>query len=140
LNVPDRRHAQAGLDGRFPFKRGLQHTLAPGGEMRAVMLTVVMCVGVAASAAAQDAKAKGQQLFTDQKCTLCHSIADKGNKKGPLDDVGTKLSSAEIREWITDSKGMTAKMKTTRKPEMKAYSLPKDDVDALVAYLSSLKK
>ncbi|HEY2904887.1 MAG TPA: cytochrome c [Vicinamibacterales bacterium] len=108
--------------------------------MRAVMLTVVMCVGVAASAAAQDAKAKGQQLFTDQKCTLCHSIADKGNKKGPLDDVGTKLSSAEIREWITDSKGMTAKMKTTRKPEMKAYSLPKDDVDALVAYLSSLKK
>ncbi len=77
--------------------------------MRAVMLTVVMCVGVAASAAAQDAKAKGQQLFTDQKCTLCHSIGDKGNKKGPLDDVGSKLSSAEIREWITDAKGMTAK-------------------------------
>jgi mono/diheme cytochrome c family protein len=100
----------------------------------------VMCVGVAASAAAQDAKAKGQQLFTDQKCTLCHSIGDKGNKKGALDEVGSKLSSAEIREWITDSKGMTAKMKTTRKPEMKAYSLPKDDVDALVAYLSSLKK
>jgi mono/diheme cytochrome c family protein len=108
--------------------------------MRAVMLTAVMCVGVAASAAAQDAKAKGQQLFTDQKCTLCHSVGDKGNKKGPLDDVGSKLSSAEIREWITDAKGMTAKMKTTRKPEMKAYSLPKDDVDALVAYLSSLKK
>jgi mono/diheme cytochrome c family protein len=108
--------------------------------MRAVMLTVVMCAGVAASAAAQDAKAKGQQLFTDQKCTLCHSIGDKGNKKGPLDDVGSKLSSAEIREWITDAKGMTAKMKTTRKPEMKAYSLPKEDVDALVAYLSSLKK
>ena len=108
--------------------------------MRAVMLTVVMCVGVAASAAAQDAKAKGQQLFTDQKCTLCHSIGDKGNKKGPLDDVGTKLSSAEIREWITDAKGMTAKSKATRKPEMKAYSLPKEDVDALVAYLTTLKK
>jgi mono/diheme cytochrome c family protein len=108
--------------------------------MRAVMLTVVMCVGVAASAAAQDAKAKGQQLFTDQKCTLCHSIGDKGNKKGPLDDVGSKLTSAEIREWITDSKGMTAKTKATRKPEMKAYTLAKDDVDALVAYLSSLKK
>jgi mono/diheme cytochrome c family protein len=108
--------------------------------MRAAMLTVVMCVGVAASAAAQDAKAKGQQLFTDQKCTLCHSVGDKGNKKGPLDDVGSKLSSAEIREWVTDAKGMTAKSKATRKPEMKAYSLPKDDVDALVAYLSSLKQ
>jgi mono/diheme cytochrome c family protein len=107
--------------------------------MRSVILTVVMCAGVAASAAAQDVK-KGEQLFTEQKCTLCHSIGDKGNKKGPLDGVASKLSAAEIREWITDSKGMTAKTKATRKPEMKAYSLPKDDVDALVAYLMTLKK
>ena len=107
--------------------------------MRSVILTVVMCAGVAASAAAQDVK-KGEQLFTEQKCTLCHSIGDKGNKKGPLDGVASKLSAAEIREWITDSKGMTAKTKATRKPEMKAYSLPKDDVDALVAYLTTLKK
>jgi mono/diheme cytochrome c family protein len=109
--------------------------------MRSVMLTVIMCVGVgAASAGAQDAKAKGEQLFVEQKCTLCHSIGDKGNKKGPLDGVASKISAAEIREWITDSKGMTAKTKATRKPEMKAYALPKDDVDALVAYLSTLKK
>src|SRR6476661_751838 len=109
--------------------------------MRAVMWAAVWCLGFAAAAAAQDAKAaKGQQLFADQKCTLCHSVGEKGNKKGPLDGVASKLSAVEIREWITDAKGMTAKMKTTRKPEMKAYSLPKDDVDALVAYLGSLKK
>ena len=35
---------------------------------------------------------------------------------------------------------MTAKTKATRKPEMKQFNLPKDDVDALVAYLESLKK
>jgi hypothetical protein len=35
---------------------------------------------------------------------------------------------------------MTAKTKATRKPEMKAYTLPKEDVDALVVFLSSLKK
>ena len=108
--------------------------------MRLIVVLAVLCVGFAAPAGAQDAKAKGAQLFADQKCTLCHSIGDKGNKKGPLDDVGSKLSAAEIREWITDSKGMTTKMKTTRKPEMKAYSLPKEGVDALVAYLGSLKK
>jgi mono/diheme cytochrome c family protein len=109
--------------------------------MRPMVLAVAMCVGVgvAATAAALDAKAKGDQLFADQKCTLCHSIGEKGNKKGPLDGVGSKLSASEIREWITDAKGMTAKMKTTRKPEMKAYSLPKEDVDALAAYLGSLK-
>ena len=107
--------------------------------MRAAILTMAVCAGVAASAAAQDVK-KGEQLFTDQKCTLCHSIGAKGNKKGPLDGVSGKLSAAEIREWITDAKGMTAKTKATRKPEMKAYSLPKEDVDALVAYLATLKK
>jgi mono/diheme cytochrome c family protein len=109
--------------------------------MRSVLITVTLCLGFAAAAAAQDPKvAKGQQLFADQKCTLCHSIGDKGNKKGPLDGVAAKVSADEIRSWITDAKGMTAKTKATRKPEMKAYTLAKDDVDALVAYLSTLKK
>jgi mono/diheme cytochrome c family protein len=109
--------------------------------MRSAVVTAALCLGFAASAAAQDAKVtKGQQLFADQKCTLCHSVGDKGNKKGPLDGVAAKLKTDEIREWIVDAKGMSAKTKATRKPEMKAYSLPKDDVDALVAYLSTLKK
>jgi mono/diheme cytochrome c family protein len=111
-----------------------------GIEMRASLVLAMLCLGFAATASAQDAKAKGQQLFTDQKCTLCHSIAGKGNAKGPLDDVGSKLTADEIRSWITDANGMTAKTKATRKPAMKQYTLPKDDVDALVAYLSSLKK
>lgn len=107
--------------------------------MRSIVLAAVLCVGVAATAAAQD-KAKGEKVFADQKCSLCHSVAGKGNAKGALDDVGSKLKADEIRAWITDAKGMTAKTKATRKPEMKQYTLPKDDVDALVAYLSSLKK
>ena len=109
--------------------------------MRSTVLAVTLVLGVAAAAAAQDAKVtKGQQLFADQKCTLCHSIGDKGNKKGPLDGVASKLSADEIRSWITDAKGMIAKMKPTRKPEMKAFTLPKEDVDALVAYLGTLKQ
>jgi hypothetical protein len=62
------------------------------------------------------------------------------HRKGKLDDVGSKLSADDIHAWIVDAKGMTAKTKATRKPDMKQYTLPKDDVDALVAYLSSLKK
>ena len=38
------------------------------------------------------------------------------------------------------AKAMTEKTKASRKPEMKSYTLPKDDVDALVAYVASLKK
>jgi mono/diheme cytochrome c family protein len=98
-------------------------------------------LALAVPVAAQDAKvAQGEKLFVDQKCTLCHSVADKGNKKGALDGVAAKLKADEIREWIVDAKGMTAKMKAERKPMMKAYTLPKDDVDALVAYLATLKK
>jgi hypothetical protein len=35
---------------------------------------------------------------------------------------------------------MTAKTKAPRKPEMKNYTLPKEDLEALVAYMASLKK
>ena len=108
--------------------------------MRSMLMAVGLCLVVAAGAAAQDAKAKGAQLFVDQKCSLCHAVAGKGNAKGPLDGVGSKDTPEDIRAWITDAKTMYAKTKQTRKPEMKQYALPKDDVDALVAYLSSLKK
>jgi len=112
-----------------------------GGLLRSAVITAMLCVGFAAAAGAQDAPVtKGQQLFTDQKCTLCHSIGAKGNKKGPLDGVASKLSADEIRAWITDAKAMIAKTKPTRKPEMKAFTLPKEDVDALVAYLVTLKQ
>ena len=107
--------------------------------VRVGSFVMALSVGLAVPAMAQDAKA-GEKIFIDQKCSLCHSVAGKGNVKGPLDEVGTKLKADEIRAWITDAKGMTAKTKSPRKPEMKAFDLPKSDVDALVAYLSAMKK
>jgi len=108
--------------------------------VRSMVLSAALILGLAAAVSAQDLKAKGAETFTAQKCSLCHAVAGKGNPKGALDDVGTKLKADEIRQWIVDAKAMTAKTQATRKPEMKAYTLPKADVDALVAYLSSLKK
>jgi hypothetical protein len=41
---------------------------------------------------------------------------------------------------MTDAEGMTAKTKAPRKPFMKSYpALDKGDLDALVAYMQSLK-
>lgn len=95
-----------------------------------------------APANAQDAAkiARGQQVYVAQKCAICHSIAGKGNAKGALDGVGAKLSADEIRQWIVAAPNMAEKAKATRKPPMKAYELPKEDLDALVVYLQSLKK
>jgi len=106
-----------------------------------VIAGLTLCLGLAATASAQDAKvARGEKVYAEQKCALCHSIGDKGNKKGPLDGVGSKLKNDEVREWITDAKGMTAKTKAERKPLMKSYTLPKEDMEALAAYLMTLKK
>lgn len=110
--------------------------------MRVTLGAFVATAATASLAAAgQDAK-RGVEVYAEQKCSMCHSIAGKGNAKGSLDGVGSKLSADEIRQWLVDPKAMTEKTKAARKPAMtKSYaSLPKADIDALVAYLQSLKK
>jgi mono/diheme cytochrome c family protein len=84
---------------------------------------------------------RGQEVYSAQKCQLCHAIAGKGNKQNPLDGVGAKLSADDIRKWITHPDEMTAQTKSTKKPPMpkKWANLPAADLDALVAYMLSLK-
>jgi mono/diheme cytochrome c family protein len=104
--------------------------------------TLVLATGLvlARPAAAQDA-AKGQAVYTAQKCQMCHAIAGKGSKANPLDGVGGKLSAEDIKQWITHPVEAAAKAKSTKKPPMPAKygSLPAADLDALVAYMQSLK-
>jgi mono/diheme cytochrome c family protein len=103
--------------------------------------TIFVAFAAPALAGQDDAVAKGMKVYEQQKCSLCHSIEGKGNKKGPLDGVGSKLSAEEIREWMVNPAEMTKKTKSERKPPMKAYSsLPKEELDAIVAYMQSLKK
>ena len=91
-------------------------------------------------AADQDA-AKGEEVYAAQKCSVCHSIAGKGNKTNPLDGVGAKLSADDIRKWIVSPVEMTKQTGSTKKPPMPAKydKLPAADLDALVAYMQSLK-
>ena len=84
---------------------------------------------------------RGMKVYADQKCAVCHSITGKGNPKGALDDVGSRLTVDEIRMCIANPAEMTKKTKAERKPPMRAYpNLAKEDLDALVAYMASLKK
>jgi mono/diheme cytochrome c family protein len=109
--------------------------------LRSIVSAVVILAWAGLAVAADDAKVtKGAQIYADQKCAICHSVGDKGNKKGPLDTVGSKYSADDLKAWVVDAKGMTAKTKAPRVPAMKNYTLAKDDLDALVAYMASLKK
>ncbi|MFA5909173.1 MAG: c-type cytochrome [Vicinamibacterales bacterium] len=86
---------------------------------------------------------KGAAVYAAQKCTMCHALDGKGNAKGALDGVGTKLTAVEIRQWIVTPVEMAAKAQAqaARKPAMKAFAtLPKEDLDALVAFLAAKKK
>jgi mono/diheme cytochrome c family protein len=104
---------------------------------------MAVMLGAPAAVVAQDKALieRGMKVYGEQKCSICHSIDGKGNVKGPLDSVGLKLSADEIREWMVHPADMTKKTKAERKPLMRAYpNLPKEDLDAVVAYMLSLKK
>lgn len=106
----------------------------------AVILSVVLTVP---AAFAQDKVQidRGMKVYADQKCATCHAIAGRGNAKGALDDVGSRLTAEEIRAWILNPAEMTKKSKSERKPPMRAYpNLAKEDLDAVVSYMMSLKK
>jgi mono/diheme cytochrome c family protein len=111
------------------------------GQLFAGIVFVVAALATDA-AAAQDAALikKGQEVYNAQKCAVCHSIGGKGSKANPLDGVGAKLSADDIRAWITDPAAMTKKTNSQKKPPMpKNAKLTAADVDALVAYMQSVK-
>lgn len=113
------------------------------GGLAAAMLIAPLVLGAPMQAGSQDAALvkKGQDVYAAQKCATCHSIEGKGKKTNPLDGVGSKLTAEEIRNWIVNPKEMTAKTNSTKKPPMPAKytKLPAEEIDALVAYMQSLK-
>jgi mono/diheme cytochrome c family protein len=109
-----------------------------------VTTAILLTGGTAARLAARPDDAqikKGEGVYAAQKCQMCHAIAGKGNKNNPLDGVGAKLSADDIKHWIVDPTAAATKAKSTKKPPMpnKYSKLPAADLDALVAYMASLK-
>lgn len=77
---------------------------------------------------------RGLVVYREQKCQACHSIGGVGNRRAPLDGVGARLDTAALRKWIVTPQVMNPKVRK------RAFDrLPKGDVDALVAYLKSLR-
>jgi mono/diheme cytochrome c family protein len=112
-------------------------------SMRAVvsggLVTAFIAAAGSIALAAGDA-AKGEALYTAQKCSMCHSVAGKGNKKYPLDGVGAKLSAADTKEWLVNPDAQIAKMAEKPVMKMKSYkTLSAQEIDDLVAYIGTLK-
>jgi mono/diheme cytochrome c family protein len=85
--------------------------------------------------------ADGRKVYDQQKCASCHQIARRGNSRFPLDGVGSRLTPEQLRRWMTDTAAMEAalpRLPAIRMSEMK-FRLNPRELDALVAYLASLK-
>jgi mono/diheme cytochrome c family protein len=86
----------------------------------------------------------GQHVYDTQKCSTCHAIKGQGGKLSTaLDGVGAKVSAADLKKWFTNTTDMEATL--PKKPAMtmssylKTHKLTDADIDALVAYMQSLK-
>ena len=110
--------------------------------MTRVMMTAFAVMMSVAGLGAQDAKkiAMGKDLYQKYACEKCHQIAGKGSKISPLDGVATKMTAEEMKQWITDPDAMTAKLAKKPAVKMKKVEMPEPEVDAIVAYLQTLKK
>ena len=107
---------------------------------RSLVLGMALAVGFGLAVARADEgsqpdAAKGEKVYGEKHCSMCHSIAGKGNPKTTLDGIGSKMSADEMKKYITAPKSVKADSK------MKAYAdMPAAELDALVAYLQTLTK
>ena len=104
------------------------------------IVALTLAVGLAPVAVAAQAE-RGKEVYTAQKCQVCHAVGGVGNKQLPLDGVGAKLSADVIKQWIVSPVEAAKAANSDKKPPMPAKygALPAADIDALVAYMQSLK-
>jgi mono/diheme cytochrome c family protein len=83
---------------------------------------------------------RGRAVYADAGCAGCHAIAGEGNPRNPLDGVGGRMTPEEIRQYTIADPAIADDLAPRVAAAKKEFQkLPADDLDALVAYLSSLE-
>jgi len=111
-----------------------------------VAVAVETEVGSVSGVAAGDLVALGKEQWDLQECYNCHKLFGKGGKKrGPiLDNIGNLMKPEELREKVLDPKswkaeGFDKQYKKGKMPDKYKDLMFDEEVDALVAFLSTLK-
>jgi mono/diheme cytochrome c family protein len=78
--------------------------------------------------------ARGAKVYAAQRCASCHSIGGEGNRRYPLDGVGSRLDRDTIRTWIVEPQKIDPRV---RKRGFTQLSV--EDLDGLVTYILSLR-
>lgn len=101
-----------------------------------VLVGVVMSAvpQVSAKSAAGD-PVKGQKIFTEQKCSMCHN----GKMADDLSSIGTKRDAAWLAKYLV-APPAALDPKNPPKAKMLPVKVKGQDLDDLIAYLGTLKK
>lgn len=82
----------------------------------------------------------GYQLYQLQGCAKCHAISGKGNPRNPLDGVGLKNTTEELRDWITGADAIKGQVSSeVLKLKITYNSLSDEELETLLIYLKSLR-
>jgi hypothetical protein len=100
----------------------------------------------APAGAAGDLVALGKEQWNLQECYNCHKLFGEGGKKrGPeMDNIGNLLKPEEIKQKILDpqswmAEGFEKEYEKKKMPDKYKELMEDNEVNALVAFLSSLK-
>lgn len=81
----------------------------------------------------------GREVYRNAGCAQCHSIAGKGNPRNPLDGVGARLSTPDLKNWTIGTEAQRGQIPARIFQRKQAYrNLPEEDLRVLVIYLQSL--
>jgi cytochrome c2 len=106
--------------------------------VKSILAAAALIAFASLPAFAQDPKlvSKGRDLTVKNHCAMCHQLAGKGGKIGkPLDGVTARLDEAAIRRILADPQ----KELPDGKVKMPKVAWAAGDIDAVVAYLQTLK-
>ena len=103
------------------------------------VISVAIASGVTLAAQGAKQVEEGKKVYEAYNCNKCHRIGGTSTKLQPLDGVATKLTADEIHKWLVSPDEMTAKLKKKPVTKMKKQDFKPGEVEALMAYLSTLK-
>ena len=113
-------------------------TITPGAADKSVKVPSISLQGLAALN--PERIEAGRQVYKQQACARCHSIAGKGNPRNPLDSIGVRRTADELRNWIIGEDTIQGSVPEGVFKLKKTYrGLTERDLDSLVIYMQSLQ-
>jgi mono/diheme cytochrome c family protein len=83
---------------------------------------------------------RGRELFDEQGCVRCHSVAGHGSPRSPLDGVGARLDGESMRHWIVGDEAVSEALAPRVRAAKEDYrTLSEEDLAALVEWLQTLR-